>query len=312
MTLAVYVHDMSPFLVRFGGNIGLRWYGLAYVGAFLCAWGIMRALARRKLGPLHLNQTSDFITWTAMFGVLLGGRLGYVLFYGFDHFLRDPLYVFRVWEGGMASHGGVLGIMIFTWWYSRKHRCSWTGLGDNLVVAATPGLFLGRIANFINGELYGRPSDVPWAVVFPKEVLEVDTPAAGRVWARIAEALPGTSDLAAVVQTSPRPEEINRILAEELAPRHPSQLYEGMLEGLVLFAILWLVRTRFRTPNGLVTGLFFVLYAIFRIVVEQFREPDAPGIAMFTRGQFLSLFMLVAGAAFILAALRVRRTSQNP
>jgi phosphatidylglycerol:prolipoprotein diacylglycerol transferase len=243
----------------------------------------------------------DFVTWVALFGVMVGGRLGYVFFYR-PEMLRDPLSILRVWEGGMSSHGGIIGIVIFTLIYSRRHNLPWTNPGDSLCVAAPIGLFLGRCANFINGELYGRVTSVPWAVQFPKELLEPGNSAElDRAVAACQQVDPSlTADtMIEAVRTNPQ---VADILRGILPPRHPSQLYEALLEGAVLFVILWIVRTRFRTPNGFITGLFLVVYSVFRVIVENFREPDAPLIGMFTRGQFFSFFLIAIGIGFIVVA----------
>src|ERR1700682_6333817 len=169
--LAYYLVDFDPFIFRLWDNIGPRWYGLAYVLAFGFAYWVYRYLARRGYADLSPDKVADFVLGNAIFGVLLGGRLGYVLFYK-PEILRNPLSILRVWEGGMSSHGGMLGVVLFSFYYARRHKVSWTNLGDNLVVAVPIGLFLGRCANFINGELYGRIANVPWAMQFPKELLE--------------------------------------------------------------------------------------------------------------------------------------------
>ena len=169
--LAYYLHNFDPFIFRLWGNVGPRWYGMAYVLAFFVAYLLLRVLSRRGYLDLPESVLGDFVTWVALFGVMVGGRLGYVFFYK-PEMLRDPLSILRVWEGGMSSHGGILGIVIFTLIYSRRHKLPWTNPGDSLCVAAPIGLFLGRCANFINGELYGRVTSVPWAVQFPKELLE--------------------------------------------------------------------------------------------------------------------------------------------
>jgi phosphatidylglycerol:prolipoprotein diacylglycerol transferase len=219
--------------------------------------------------------------------------------------LREPLSILRVWEGGMSSHGGMLGVVLFTLYYARRHKLTWTNLGDNLVVAVPIGLFLGRCANFINGELYGRIANVPWAMQFPKELLEpANTAEAEGALAACRQIDPSLSSVEAIVEAVRTNPKIAIVLRGILTPRHPSQLYEALLEGVVLFAILWFVRTRARTPNGFLTGLFMICYAIFRIVVEYFREPDAPLIGMFTRGQFFSFFVIALGIGFIVTARR--------
>ena len=302
MFFAFYVHHLSPFLLQFNEQLGIRWYGLAYIAGFAGAFYLMKWLARKGYGPLKENQVADFVFYAALFGVLVGGRLGYVFFYK-PEMLRDPVSILRVWEGGMSSHGGFIGVVLFSLVYARRHKISWTNLGDNLVVVAPIGLGLGRLANFINGELYGRVANVPWAMLFPKELLEPANAAeANRALAAANQIDPSLGTVEAAVQAAHTNPQIANVLREILTPRHPSQLYEAALEGMLLFAIMWFVRTRARTPNGLLTGLFMCLYAIFRIVVEYFREPDASMIAGFTRGQFFSFFMVAMGFAFIVAA----------
>ena len=311
---ATYVHDLNPVLFRITDAVQLRWYGLAYLMGFVGGYLLLRNLARRGLWVLKPEQAGDFIAAAALFGVFLGGRLGYILFYqipkvGWEGLAKDPLMVLRVWEGGMASHGGILGLVIFTWFYAKKHKVTWTGLGDGLCVVAPVGLFFGRMANFINGELYGRVADgVAWAVKFPLSLAESPREVQSAAWQactavepRLAEAT-GLEQLVAAARENP---EVSATLGDFLPPRHPSQIYEGLLEGALLFAILWLVRTRFRNaPDGLLTGLFFGLYALFRIVGEQFREPDAAMVGVLTKGQFYSLFMFMFAAGFLFHAWR--------
>jgi phosphatidylglycerol:prolipoprotein diacylglycerol transferase len=215
--------------------------------------------------------------------------------------LRDPLSIFRVWEGGMASHGGMIGILLFTFYFARRHHFSWTNLGDNICVTAPIGLFFGRCANFINGELYGRAARVWWAVQFPKELLD-NPPEAQRAVALCVPVDPTLNTAEAIVSATRHQPQVREVLRAVLTPRHPSQLYEAFFEGIVLFLILWFARTRLRLPNGVLTGLFFIFYAIFRIVMEVFREPDATLIAGFTRGQFFSFFLIVIGLAFVVVA----------
>jgi phosphatidylglycerol:prolipoprotein diacylglycerol transferase len=295
--LAYYLHDLQPFIFRISGNIGPRWYGLAYVLAFLCSYWLYLKLSRRGYADLSPARVPDFITGCALFGVILGGRLGYVFFYK-PEMLQEPLSILRVWEGGMSSHGGMFGILVFTYYYARRHKISWTNLGDNLVVTAPIGLFFGRCANFINGELYGRAANVSWAVQFPKEIL--DNPGeAERVVVACVPIDPSLNNAEAIVEAVHRQPLVKEALRTILTPRHPSQLYEAFFEGIALFLILWIVRTRVRQPNGVLTGLFFICYAIFRISLEYFREPDASMIGVFTRGQFFSFFLIAIGFAFI-------------
>jgi len=270
--------------------------------------------------------------------------VGYILFYflpkeGFRALMDDPLLVFRVWEGGMASHGGILGLVIFTWIYARREKVSWTGLGDGLCVVAPVGLFFGRMANFINGELYGRVAHgVSWAVKFPVALSDDKAPEFSKfdqAAAAVAAVKPdlmgayqalmagrqamdeglGANGYMAVrgamyekmLEANRHSAEVSAALGRFLEPRHPSQLYEALLEGVALFAILWLVRVRFpKAPNGLLTGLFFGFYALFRIFSEYFREPDAALVGSLTKGQFLSLFMLLFAAGFLIYAWKQR------
>jgi len=303
--VAYWVHNLDPFVVHFGNGFGVRWYGLAYLAAFAAAYFVYVHLARRGFSVIPADKVGDFITGCAVFGVLIGGRLGYMLFYDFTGFLRDPLMFFRVWEGGMSAHGGMLGVVLYTLWYAWRHRVNWPGLGDNLVVGASLGLFFGRLANFINGELYGRPTNVAWAVKFPSELRELPAEVQRRVVGAAQEMLAGPVGLEEIMAAAPSSPSLRDLLAGFLTPRHPSQIYEALLEGLLLFAVLWLLRTRVRVPNGVITGVFFIGYAVTRGVVEMFRFPDAGYVGILTKGQFLSVFLLLIGAGFLMgAALR--------
>lgn len=338
---ATYVHDLSPVLIRFTDQIQLRWYGLAYLGAFVVGAWLLNVLAKRKLWVLPAGAAGDFIAAAAIFGVFLGGRLGYMLWYypqehGWGWLTENPLALLKVWEGGMASHGGILGLVIFTWVYARRKKVSWRGLGDGLCVVSPLGLLFGRMANFINGELYGRTAEgVAWAVKFPRALVEQaptkDLPNAEggnftEAMRAAAEAAPeklgpiyeqwvnapqkGSTDHAffeQVLAVQRHDPAVSKALEPYLLPRHPSQLYEGLLEGAALFAILWWVRVKYpNAPHGVLTGLFFIFYALFRIVAEQFRQPDSKMIGPMTSGQFLSLFMVVAGIGFLLSAKYIR------
>jgi len=314
---ATYVHDLNPVALPIYGGLALRWYGLAYLMGFVGGFFLLRNLAKRGLWVLKPEQTGDFIAAAALFGVFLGGRLGYILLYqlpkaGWGELAKDPLLVLRVWEGGMASHGGILGLVVFTWFYAKKHQVSWTGLGDGLCVVAPLGIFFGRAANFINGELYGRVTEgVAWAVKFPLSLAGEPAEVQSAAWQACTDVEPklaAADALDTLIATARENPEVSRTLGNFLPPRHPSQVYEGLLEGVLLFAILWVVRTRCpKAPDGLLTGLFFGLYALFRIVGEQFREPDAAMVGILTKGQFLSLFMLLFAAAFLFHAWRAWR-----
>jgi phosphatidylglycerol:prolipoprotein diacylglycerol transferase len=290
---------------------------------------LLRNLARRGLWVLKPEKTADFIAAAALLGVFVGGRLGYILFYhlpkaGWSSLTADPLLPFRVWEGGMASHGGILGLVIFTWFYARKEKVTWTGLGDGLCVVAPLGLLFGRLANFINGELYGRIANgVSWAMKFPLTLMDGNAPEFQRfddAATAAVQAEPSLSNAYQMLESAShsdysyaksaffetllaanrQSDRVTEAIAPFLNPRHPSQLYEALLEGLLLFVILYGIRIKFpKAPDGLLTGLFFALYATFRIVGEQFREPDAELVGYLTKGQFLSFFMFAFAAAFL-------------
>ncbi len=242
--------EIDPVIFRIG-PLAVRWYGLMYLLGFVAAWFIIRALARRRSLPLTAEGLSDLLFY-AIVGVILGGRLGYVLFYNPGYYLQHPLASFAIWEGGMSFHGGLLGVVVAAIVFCRRRGLPTLLTGDILVTASTIGLGLGRLGNFINGELWGRVTDVPWGMVFP-----------------------GGGPL----------------------PRHPSQLYEALLEGVVLFAVLWLLHRR-RVAAGIPFFTFFLLYGVFRFTVEFFRQPDAHlGFlwAGATMGQVLSLPMILLG-----------------
>lgn len=322
--LAEYLHRLDPVALRLTDALQIRWYGLAYVTAFIVGWWLLRRLARKGVGELRESEISDFITYAALFGVLLGGRLGYMLLYNREEFFANPVTFFHITSGGMASHGGIAGLFFFTLYWARRHRRSWPGLGDNLVVAAPLGLFFGRMANFVNGELYGRPAPgVPWAMKFPEEATRwsmnsMDPEIAEK--ARLV-AVAGGEKLAQFPSWHEGIMTLSRVdgafaesLRPLLTPRHPSQLYEGFLEGLVLFAVLFFVREKHpRAPRGLLTGLFFILYAALRIVGEQYREPDRY-IGPLTEGQYYSVFMIAVGAGFLVYAFTAgkRRPPAGP
>ncbi|MGV8082373.1 MAG: prolipoprotein diacylglyceryl transferase [Coriobacteriia bacterium] len=252
---------IDPVAFRIG-SFAVRWYGLAYLAGFVCAYYVMRALTRRWRIAVSDDDLLTIILG-CMFGVILGGRLGYVAFYGQGYYWTHPGQIFALWDGGMSFHGGLVGILIAGLILARVLRMPWLTLADLGAVAAPIGLFFGRLANFINGELWGRVTDVPWGMVFP-----------------------GAGSL----------------------PRHPSQLYEAILEGLVLFAVLfWLARRTPSMPRGVIFGWFLTLYGVFRIFAEFFRQPDVQigfltgGVTM---GQLLSLPVVVAGIAILVWSLR--------
>lgn len=316
--LATYIHNMDPVLLDVAGPVKLRWYGLGYLLGFVFGYYLLRWQARKNLWVLPESKVADFIAYAAVFGVFIGGRLGYILFYqipkdgGWATLMGDPLMVFRVWDGGMASHGGILGLMIFTLVYARRQKVSWTAVGDGLCVVAPLGIGFVRVANFINGELYGRAAHgVNWAIKFPASLSEdwQGKPEVVDQAFDACRAVDPTVDgkpyeyLLARARENP---ELQETLGGYLQARHPSQLYEALLEGLVLFLILFITRIKFpKLPSGVLTGMFFLFYAIFRIIVENYREPDQGQDLVFslTKGQFYSVFMVIAGIAFIAFAM---------
>lgn len=332
---ATYVHHLDPIIFVIGKGLALRWYGLAYLIGFLLGFLLLKNLSQKGLWVIQGEKIADFIAATAFFGVFLGGRLGYVLFYmipdqGWDRVAQDPWMIFRVWEGGMASHGGLLGLIGFTYFYAKKHQLSWAGLADGLCVVGPLGLMCGRIANFINGELYGRiATNLPWAVKFPTAFDDSKAPESSR-WneafqaamdadpnfsARISALweqpnILGNTYSTELLNASRESQTVREAIAPFLEDRHPSQLYAAFLEGALIFAVLWLIRTKYpKAPKGLLTGLFFGLYATGRIVGEFFREPDSAWVIqnLLTRGQFLSLFLYLFAAGFLIYSLRSQK-----
>lgn len=269
-----WVHDLSSFLVRFSDSLGIRWYGVAYILAFLVAALLLRLYWRAGRSPIEPKIQPGLMT-VIIVGVLVGGRLGYFLLYSPATLLREPLALLRIWDGGMASHGGFVGVCLALIWFVRKHQLPWRSTADVLVTLAPPGLFLGRLANFINGELWGKVSHVPWAVIFPGSA-PTGTPLA------------------------------------EIPPRHPSQLYEALLEGLFLCAY---TQARFWRSNVIrekpvhLAGEFLILYGVVRAAGELFREPDAPLLFGLSRGTFYSLFLVVGGVVLLAIS---RRKPQDP
>jgi phosphatidylglycerol:prolipoprotein diacylglycerol transferase len=271
MPLAYWVHDLDPFLIRFSGNFGIRYYGLAYLVGFLAAGWLLRRYARAGRATLSGEDIADLMV-AIVLGVLIGGRLGYFLFYQPGALLREPMQLVRVWEGGMASHGGFIGVTLALWWFAAKHQIRFVQVADLIASTAPVGLLFGRIANFINGELPGKATTVAWAVIFPNN-------------------------------------EFDRDHAPQ--PRHPSQLYEAALEGALLLAFMqWRFWKSdiVRTQPGRLAGEFLIAYAIVRMIGELFREPDASLFFGLSRGTFYSVFLIAAGLVLIVRARRKTAT----
>ncbi|MDX2130957.1 MAG: prolipoprotein diacylglyceryl transferase [Planctomycetota bacterium] len=337
-TLAAYLHDLSPFVFRVGSGFGLRWYGLSYVAGFVVAWLWMRWMARRGITPLSPDRVTDAMVYLVG-GVLVGGRLGYVLFYRPD-LLADfsgsfPWWgVLRLNEGGMASHGGIAGVIIASFLIARPGRepggaptprVPVLHVLDLFALACTPGLLFGRLANFINGELLGKVVAGPgeaapwWSVRYPQEAYTPQAPdgqeAALSVMLEKYRLPTEQTDIetyerivGALQSGGVRAREIAADLAPLLSARHPSQLYQGATEGLLAGAALWMIWRRPRLP-GVVGAWFLILYGVVRVLTEFIRLPDShlavQRIAGLSRGQWLSVAMIVVGAVAI-AIIRAR------
>ena len=266
LTLALPFPAIDPVLIEIG-PFAIRWYALAYIAGLVLGWQYVKRLVQRPGWRLTPTDIDDLLVYITL-GVVIGGRLGYVLFYRPGYYLSNPLEAVAVWHGGMSFHGGVLGVVAAAALFARRRGRATLEIGDAVCAAAPIGLFFGRIANFINGELFGRVSDAPWAVVFPHGGPE---------------------------------------------PRHPSQLYEAGLEGLVLFGIMTWFAWRAREPDsdGRLAGIFLIGYGVARIFVELFREPD-PHLGFLigglTMGQLLSLPLIVIGAVLVVRSYGRART----
>lgn len=250
----------DPVLVTIG-PFAIRWYALAYIAGVILGWQYAKHLARANpTGPAPQLYT-EVLSWL-VFGILIGGRLGYVLFYNLPYYLEHPVEALQIWHGGMSFHGGALGVIIACWFFCKRFKVSYLAFMDIIVCVVPIGLFFGRLANFVNGELFGRAADVPWAMIFPNGGPQA---------------------------------------------RHPSQLYEAGLEGVLLFTILALLahQSRIRAREGVLSSAFLLLYAMFRAFVELFREPDAQVGFLWqglTMGQILCVPMAAFGLWLILRA----------
>jgi phosphatidylglycerol:prolipoprotein diacylglycerol transferase len=312
--LAAWLQNIDPFVFQING-VGPRWYGLSYVIAALVGYWLYLRLAKRGYTDIKPEKVADMITWVGLAGVLLGGRLGWIIFYGRfqQHDPSDHWWWLRVNEGGMASHGGILGIVVVTFILSRRWKLSWTSIGDSLCVVATVGIFFVRCANFVNGELYGHETTQPWGVQFAAELRDDAelTLRAGGDPAVMDQRGGVQAEAERLIATARHDPALTARLREILPVRHPSQLYEGLLEGVLLFLILWPVRTCLRVPRGTLTGLFFILYAGARILGEVYRIPDpAWKKGNLSAGQYLSLYMFAIGAAFLIWSWRKREYEQ--
>lgn len=275
-----YIHRLRPELIQFTDTFAIRWYGLSYLAGFLVGYWLLKRYIRQGRFHLSVEQLQDCLTAFCIFGVMLGGRMGYFLFYETNFLLEDPLRFFRIWEGGMASHGGILGGIAVLAWYARKTKVSFWHLTDHFAIVAPLGIGFGRLANFINGELWGRPTDVPWAMIFPLERREFHPGGPLEHLRYNLDAL--------------------QAYAREgwLVARHPSQLYQAFLEGFGLFLLLYFLRKTswVSRRNGRLSAVFLLGYALARFAVEFVREPDARVFfGWMTTGQFLTLFMFLAG-----------------
>ena len=267
--------SIDPVLLQIG-PLKVHWYGLMYLVAFAAAWWLGRKRAAQSNGLISPQQVDDMIFYGAL-GVVIGGRLGSVFFYQFDNFVDNPLYLFKIWQGGMSFHGGFVGVMVAMALYQRKLGCSFFQLMDFVAPLVPPGLAAGRFGNFINGELWGAPSSLPWAMKLPCELYPP----------RVFQDFAGP-------------------LCEQA--RHPSMLYEMLLEGFVLFAVLWLYSRKPR-PLMAVSALFLLGYGLFRSLVEIVRLPDAHlgyllGTDWLTMGMLLSIPMFIVGVIMMVIAYK--------
>ncbi len=263
--------NIDPVIFQIYGSIGLNWYGLMYLAGFAGAWYLGTQRSKLPNSPFTADQVSDFLFY-AFLGVILGGRIGYVLFYHFDFFIADPMYLFKIYEGGMSFHGGFIGVLLAGWYFSRKTGKSYTTISDYFTPMGPLGLLTGRIGNFINGELWGKPADVdsvPWAMIFPGDPSQLY--------------------------------------------RHPSQLYEALLEGLVLFLVLYFYSKKPR-PTMSVSGLFLLGYGTFRFIAEHFREPDdhlRKMAEIISMGQLLSVPMILVGLGLMIWGYKLDTTENK-
>lgn len=307
---------VSPVVFDLPGPLAVRWYGLMYLVGFGIGYLLLLRLAARRRLPVPPPQVSELIMWLAI-AVIAGGRLGYMLFYS-PSSLLNPAEILRIWEGGLSFHGGLVGVLLMVWWFARRSGTTFLALADGIVLAAPPGIAAVRLANFINGELYGRIATeaVPWAMRFPGD------PVARRLLG-IRSSLP--QDIYEAVKRAKASGAWQQIEAQ-IPLRHPSQLYEAATEGVLLFLLLWgfvLLARRYGRPvrEGVISGLFLIGYGAARTLVENYRQPDVqftgPGdplgtvLGPFTMGQVLSIALIIGGLLMLLYATRGRRSRQG-
>jgi phosphatidylglycerol:prolipoprotein diacylglycerol transferase len=276
-----YFHDINPVAFSIG-PLAVHWYGIMYLLGFVGAWMLGNLRIKQGRLPVSHEAFSD-LAFYVMLGVIVGGRIGYMLFYtSLSWILDDPLAIFRVWEGGMSFHGGLLGVLFAGWIWARKNKIHFFDAVDFVAPLVPIGLGLGRLGNFIGGELWGRRTDVPWGVIFPRSLEDI---------------------------SSSRDELYKLYLAGQLnhEARHPSQLYEFALEGIVMFTVLWLFSRKPR-PRYAVSGLFALMYGCFRFAIEFVREPDAQlgylAFGWLTMGQILSIPLIIVGIVLLLMSRR--------
>jgi phosphatidylglycerol:prolipoprotein diacylglycerol transferase len=324
-TLAdAWVHSLDPVVIPISGSLAVRWYGLAYLAGFVGGWLMLRWMSGRGLLALTKPQVTDFLL-AMILGVLVGGRLGYVLVYEpslLAEFSSSPPWwgLFAINKGGMASHGGIAGVIVATLWFARRVGVPWLHVLDSTALTAPIGLFFGRLANFVNGELLGKIVAAPgepgprWSVRYPQELLTKHAPELTAAQERqlvdliTPYQMPGERSYGPAVERmiqslergGATAKELARELPAVLSARHPSQLYQALAEGLILFAALWIVWARPRKP-GVIGCWFMIVYGVGRIITEFWRLPDdqfvTPRIAGLSRGQWLSVAMVIVGVA---------------
>jgi phosphatidylglycerol:prolipoprotein diacylglycerol transferase len=312
--LEIRFPQIDPVALNLPGPLDVRWYGLGYLVGFTVGYLILRRLAERRFLRINPDAVGDLI-FALVIGVILGGRLGYILFYDFGRVAANPLSALRIWEGGLSFHGGLLGAILAGLWFARKHGAGFLNVGDSLALGVCPGIFTVRVANFVNGELYGRVAgpDVPWAVRFPTDPV---------AWRLLGLDRAGSlQEREQVIQEAYRSGAWDQVRAQ-VPLRHPSQLYEALAEGLVLGVVLWIAyrwsaRRGHPMGEGFFGGIFMLGYGLGRSLMELFRQPDAQFtgdgdrlgtvLGPLTMGQTLSLGMIAVGVFLLVRAARVRR-----